>query len=217
MADYRLVGAVRLVRRRFRVLRPQALEELKTVYAFRHRSAHRRARLLFAFDERAHPLAAEPAESLGRRAVDHVAGGPHARPSDRAVLYAIALSDDPIGRVIGDRRACRDAEVKVKLAHPVAQVAVTVDEPGQDRLAFSVDHFRAFRRLYVAALTDVADAAVLENDDGIGERRASRAVDQRAALDDHGAALRRYDSAAEQNDDRNERRARQCRFHVVLR
>src|ERR1041385_5766419 len=62
-----------------------------------------------------------------RRPVDHVAGGPDARPADRPVLDAVALGDDPFGRIVRNRRAGRDTEVQIDLAHPVAQMAMAVD------------------------------------------------------------------------------------------
>src|ERR1043166_6455959 len=117
-------------------------------------------------------------------------GGPDARPADRPVLDAVALGDDPFGRIVRNRRAGRDTEVQIDLAHPVAQMAMAVDQPGQNSLALRIDHLGAFGRLHLAAAPRVADAAVLEYHDGVGERRPAGAVDQRATVDDHTAALR---------------------------
>ena len=58
-------------------------------------------------------------------------------------MVAFPLGEDPVHRIVGDGRAGCNAEVQIKLAHPIAQVAVAVDESRQDRLALGVDDIRA--------------------------------------------------------------------------
>ncbi len=80
--------------------------------------------------------------------------------------------------------------MEIDLAHPVAVMAVAVDEARQNGFAFGVDHLGAFGRLHFPALAGVADAPVLKDHDRVGHGRPPGAVDQRSAQDDDRPALR---------------------------
>ena len=61
---------------------------------------------------------------------------------------------------------------------------MAVDQAWQQRLALGVDHFGILRNRHVAALADRGKLAIADHNHRIGNRRAARAIDQRAALDD---------------------------------
>jgi hypothetical protein len=69
-------------------------------------------------------------------------------------------------------------------------MAVAVDEAGQHCLAAHVDGLSAGRDLHLADAADRAEAVALDDDDGILDRGAAGAVDQRSALDDQRLRLR---------------------------
>lgn len=69
-------------------------------------------------------------------------------------------------------------------------MAVAVDEAGQHGLAAHVDGLGAGRDLHLADAADRAEAVALNDDDGILDRGAAGAVDERAALDDERLRLR---------------------------
>ena len=92
-----------------------------------------------------------------------------------------ALRDDPLDGIVGNIRTGDDAVGEINFAHPIAVVAVAVDQTGENTFALGIDHFRALRNRDFAALADSLKAAVLNDHRAICHRRAPRAVDQRRA------------------------------------
>ena len=139
----RLAQFVGLLHRRFGHLGFEALEELVAGDALFSQHPNGIPRIVLIVDDNAGTLPSVCAHSRGGRPVDDVARGPDARPSNGSVANAFPLGEDPVHRIVGDGRAGCNAEVEIKLAHPIAQVAVAVDESRQDRLALGVDDIRA--------------------------------------------------------------------------
>jgi hypothetical protein len=71
--------------------------------------------------------------------------------------------------------------MEVHLTHPVTQVAVAIDKARQNRFAFGIDDLRVLRHFDLAALTHILESPIANDDNSIHHRRASGAVDQRAA------------------------------------
>ena len=141
--------------------------------------AHGFARFVGSLDQIAALAAQRPG---GRRADQPAAGGPNARAADLAQLGAVLLRQRPLVVVLGDVRASGDAEMEIKLADEIEQMAMAVDETGQDGFAFGVDDFCAARDRHFAALADRFDAFAFDDDDRIFDGVATGSVDQRAAL-----------------------------------
>src|ERR1700730_14931129 len=76
-----------------------------------------------------------------------------------------------------DGGAGGDAEMQIKLAEKIFPVAMAVEKARQHGLAAGVDDLRALRNGHLAVAAGGGEAAVLDNDDGILDRRPSGAVD----------------------------------------
>jgi hypothetical protein len=72
--------------------------------------------------------------------------------------------------------------VEIELAVKIFQVAVAVNEPRQYGLTRDINHLGISRNSYLTAPADRLEFAGLNHDDGIVDRRPSRAVDQFPAL-----------------------------------
>ena len=142
-----------------------------------------------------------------------MAGNPQARPANLALLNAFLLRDDPFGRTVVDVGAGGHAVGEMKLADPFPVVAMPVDQPRQHRLALGIDHLRAARNRDLAALADFLDAPVVENNNGIFNRRPPGAVDQRAADDGDGSSLRPKRRGEKQADEQTQKN-RSTKFSI---
>ena len=72
--------------------------------------------------------------------------------------------------------------MEIQLAMEVFQVAMTVDEAGQNGFALDVNHLRVGGNGNFPAPTDGLKPASPDNDDGILHRRPAGAIDQSATL-----------------------------------
>ena len=154
MAEHRTAELMRLVRRRLGDIGFQPFEQLDAIDALTDQIAHRFARLVFGVDDDAGALAPQRAGAARRRPVDDVGRRPHPRPAYGAVLHAVALRRDPLHRIVRDVRAGDHAVGEIQFAHPIAIVAMAVDESRQNSFAPGVDHFGALRNRHLAALAD---------------------------------------------------------------
>ena len=190
MADHRLAQPARFFGGGFGDVGRETLEKFKTVHAFVDMFLDGFARFVFSADDNAAALPALLRHALRPRPVERMAGNPQARPANLALLNAFLLRDDPFGRTVIDVGAGGHAVGEMKLADPFPVMAVPVDQPRQHRLALGVDHLRAARNRNLAALADVLDAPVVKNNYGVFNRRAPRAIDQRAADNGDRSSLR---------------------------
>src|ERR671915_1739736 len=164
VAEHRPAELARLVRRRFGDLRLETLEQLYPVHSFCNQVAHRLARFVLGLDYDAGALAPEHPGAFRRRSVDDVSRSPHPRAAHAAVLHTFALRDDPLHRIVGNVRAGEHAVSEIDLTHPVAIVAVPIDQPRQNGLALGVDHLRAGRNRDFTALADLVESPIAYDD-----------------------------------------------------
>src|SRR5688500_17006792 len=190
MADHGFSQPARLFGGGFGDVGRETFEKFKTVHAFIDMILDRFTRFVFRAYDNAATLPALLRHALRSRPIERMAGNPQARPANFALLNAFLLRDDPFGRTIIDVRAGCDAVSKMKLADPLPIVAVPVDQPRQHRLALGVDHLRTARHRHLAALAGVLDAPVVKHNDGLINRGAPCAVDQRTADNGDGSSLR---------------------------
>ena len=149
---------------------------------------------------------------LALAGAERLAGRPQARPADAAHLGAFLLGQPPGAVLLGlDLHAGRDAEMQIDLAPERFPMAVAVDEAGQHGLAAHVDGLGAGRDLHLADAADRAEAVALNDDDGILDRGAAGAVDERAALDDERLRLR---AMSDQSDTAKQRQQQSCNHKV---
>ena len=82
--------------------------------------------------------------------------------------------------------------------HYQPQVAVRIDEPGNDCLALNVNYARRLRIVHLSMLADGHDAIALDHEDGLHDGWAARAVNQRRAFEGYRrvASLLPGDAAA---------------------
>ena len=86
-----------------------------------------------------------------------------------------------------------DAPDKIGLAIFPIIIRLAVDQAGDDPFARRVDDARVGGNLNLCCATNCRDAIALDDDDGIRERCAAKAIDQRTALNHQRAlALRRW-------------------------
>ena len=115
--------------------------------------------------------------------------------------------------VRADAPGRRDAVVELRpqrllgRLHRAAVVGVQVDEAWDDRLAGSIDHLRAVRHLDGVARAGRPDAAVVDQDYGVGHGVAAGAVDEPGTDDRQVGGLYRLgiSAASREEGDRQER------------
>ena len=89
---------------------------------------------------------------------------------------------------VGDRR---DAVREEHRHLPVAQVHVTIDEARKDRSAIEPDD-RCVRWIFdLLPRAHRLDARAFDEDDGVANGSATRAIDQRSAFKNENSVLRR--------------------------
>jgi hypothetical protein len=70
-----------------------------------------------------------------------------------------------------------NAQMEIKLAMKILQVAMAIDKARQDTLAPDIDHLRIGRHSDFSASTDRLKSTSVNNDNGIVDGRPSSAVD----------------------------------------
>ena len=111
------------------------------------------------------------------------AAHPDARPANFAELGALLLRAAPRTVLIDlDLRTGRDAKVQIEFAVEILQCPWPSMKPGSTVLPRDIDHCRAGRNRNLAAPADRLESSAFNDDDGIFDRRASGAINQRAAF-----------------------------------
>src|SRR6185369_5019105 len=98
------------------------------------------------------------------------------------------------------------------------EVNVRVDEPRDDPLALRIDLARVLRDGDLGPRTGGDDAPVLYDDDGVGDGRRARSVDERRARDDErplGGAYGRGGGERDQRERSERGRADPC-WHAPI-
>src|SRR3990172_10875579 len=108
---------------------------------------------------------------------------PNPRPANFTQTGALFLRQGPWAVLVElDRGAGGNAQMEIKLAMEIFQVAVTVDEARQNGLALDINDLSAGGNRDFAALADRLEPAPLDHDDGILDRRPAGAIDQSSTL-----------------------------------
>ena len=162
------------------------LVDLEDVAAELLLALHRSARFLRRCDDDV-AAGGSRAEGIvpGADAADRPARHPNARPADFSQRGALLLREGPGAVLVElDCGAGGDAEMEIKLAVEILQVAMAVDEARQHGLAVDIDDLGAGGNSDFAAPADRLKSSCLDNDHGILDRRPAGAVDQSSTLHD---------------------------------
>ena len=186
--------------------RRELLVDLEAVHPAREKPARRVARRVLGRDRFADPRAVARQRAVDQRAAGEDAGLARVGGATRAPKREDAVE---VGADIADRR---HAVTEERLVHPLVVVDVHVDEAGNDPLPAGVDPSGVRGKAPRPRGGDGDERAVPDDDDAIGQRRATRPVDHGAADDDerrgglpgrgagHGEQRERSDGEAAQSE-----------------
>src|SRR4029077_9053589 len=119
----------------------------------------------------------------GADAADRPAGHPNPRPANFTQSGTLFLSQGPRAILVKfDIRAGGNSQMEIKLAMKILQVAMTIDEAGQNGLAPDINHLGVGRNGDFAVLANHMELAGLDNNDAILNGLPAGAIDQFSTL-----------------------------------